>query len=333
MSKLFNELRAVHGTTLPKEQAREQEQRKEQLKAKDISTLCDVIVERRDFVTGGGLTPTEQAPIQHISREPLLWRYLTIVQCVSNVNIPSIEGAALQWKEEGYSNVQDLTVQGFAARPHRLVVTNRISRDFDKQVEGLKAGILEEYLHKSEGKVIQTMLSTYTASTDPTDSAPAPIFSTYTGVGSIDDIVGYTSQLKGSNIWVISPSAVADILTIFGSDALNSSKLAGYPYIVEENAEAGYFYFGDFSKLYVADFELYPFTFDDVTRAHLNETQVTAESYWDYKQMGGAICKFKYEPANTEPTEPAEDNTEPAEDNTEPADTEPTEPADTEPTE
>ena len=308
MNKLFNEIRAVHGTTLPKEQAREQEQRKEQLKAKGISVLGDVIMERRDFVTGNTLTPTEQAPIQHISREPLLWRYLTVVQCVSNVNIPSVEGAALQWKEEGFSNIQDLTVEGFAAKPHRLVVTNRISRDFDKQVSGLKAGILEEYLHKSEGKVINTMLSTYTQPTDPTDSTPAPIFSTYTGVATIDDIVSHTSQLKGANMWVISPSAVADILTIYGADALNGSKLMGYPYIVEENAEAGYFYFGDFSKLYVADFELYPFTFDDITRAHLNEIQVTAESWWDYQQMGGSICKFKYEPAtsDTEPTDPSE---------------------------
>lgn len=307
MSKLFNEIRAVHGNTLPKELAREQEQRKEQLKAKDISTLCDVIMERRDFVTGNNLTPTTQDPIQHISREPLLWKYLTIVQCVNNVNIPSIEEAALAWKEEGYSNVQDLSLQGFAAKPHRLVVTNRISRDFDKQVEGLKGGILEEYLHKSEGKVINTMLSTYTASSDPTDSTPAPLFTSYTGVSTIDDIVGYTSQLKGNNMFVISPSAVADILALYGADALNANKLMGYPYIVEENAEAGYFYFGDFSKLYVADFELYPFTFDDITRAHLNETQVTAESYWDYKQMGGTICKFKYEPAaNTEPTEPTE---------------------------
>ena len=308
MSKLFNELRAVHGTTLSRELARQQEQRKEQLKAKGISVLGDVIMERRDFVTGSGLTPTTQDPIQHISREPLLWKYLTVVQCVSNVNLPCIEGAALQWKEEGYSNVQDLTVQGFAAKPHRLVVTNRISRDFDKQVEGLKAGILEEYLHKSEGKVIQTMLSTYTASTDPTDSTPAPIFSTYTGVSTISDIVTHTSQLRGANMWVISPSAVADILALYGADALNSSKLMGYPFIIEENAESGFFYFGDFSKLYVADFELYPFTFDDVTRAHLNETQVTAESFWDYKLMGGTICKFKYEPANTEPanTEPTE---------------------------
>lgn len=301
MSKLFDEIKAVHGNTLGRELARQQEERKAQLKAKDISTLCDVIMERRDFVNTNTTTQAEQAPIQHISREPLLWKYLTVVQCVSNVNIPSIEEAALQWKEEGFSNVQDLTVQGFAARPHRLVVTNRISRDFDKQVEGLKAGILEEYLHKSEGKVINTMLSTYTASTDPTDSTPAPIFSTYTGVSSISDIVTYTSQLKGSNIWVISPSAVADILALYGADALNSSKLMGYPYIVEENAESGYFYFGDFSKLYVADFELYPFTFDDVTRAHLNETQVTAESYWDFKVMGGQLLKFKYEP--TDPTE------------------------------
>ena len=314
MSKLFNELRAVHGNTLGRELARQQEQRKEQLKAKGISVLGDAILERRDFVTGNNLTPSEQAPIQHISREPLLWKYLTIVQCVSNVNIPSVEEAQLAWKEEGYSNIQNLTVQGFAARPHRLVVTNRISRDFDKQVEGLKAGILEEYLHKSEGKVINTMLSTYTASTDPTDSTPAPIFTGYTGVSNISDIVTYTSQLKGANMWVISPSAVSDILTIFGSDALNSSKLAGYSYIVEENAEAGYFYFGDFSKLYIADFELYPFTFDDITRAHLNEVQVTAESFWDFKLMGGTICKFKYEPTDTEP-----------------ADTEPTEP--TEPTE
>ena len=308
MSKLFDEIKAVHGNTLGRELARQQEERKAQLKAKGISVLGDAILERRDFVTGSGLTPTTQDPIQHISREPLLWRYLTIVQCVSNVNIPSVEGAQLQWKEEGYSNIQDLMVEGFAARPHRLVVTNRISRDFDKQVEGLKAGILEEYLHKSEGKVINTMLSTYTASTDPTDSTPAPIFSTYTGVSSIDDIVGYTSQLKGSNIWVISPSAVADILALYGADALNSNKLMGYPFIIEENAESGFFYFGDFSKLYVADFELYPFTFDDVTRAHLNETQVTAESFWDYKLMGGTICKFKYEPANTEPanTEPTE---------------------------
>ncbi len=309
MSKLFNELRAVHGNTLSTQASKEQEQRKAQLKAKDISTLCDVILERRDFVTGNTLTPTTQDPIQHISREPLLWKYLTVVQCVSNVNIPSIEEAQLAWKEEGFSNIQDLTVEGFAARPHRLVVTNRISRDFDKQVEGLKGGILEEYLHKSEGKVIQTMLSTYTASTDPTDSTPAPIFSTYTGVATIDDIVSYTSQLKGSNIWVISPAAVNDILAIFGADALNSSKLMGYPYIVEDNAESGYFYFGDFSKLYVADFELYPFTFDDVTRAHLGETQVTAESYWDFKVMCGTICKFKYEP--TDPTEPAD--TEPTE--------------------
>ena len=304
MSKLFDEIKAVHGNTLGRELARQQEERKAQLKAKGISVLGDAILERRDFVTGSGLTPTTQDPIQHISREPLLWRYLTIVQCVSNVNIPSVEGAQLQWKEEGYSNIQDLMVEGFAARPHRLVVTNRISRDFDKQVEGLKAGILEEYLHKSEGKVINTMLSTYTASTDPTDSTPAPIFSTYTGVSSIDDIVGYTSQLKGSNIWVISPSAVADILALYGADALNSNKLMGYPFIIEENAESGFFYFGDFSKLYVADFELYPFTFDDVTRAHLNETQVTAESFWDYKLMGGTICKFKYEP--TDPTEPTE---------------------------
>ena len=308
MNKLFDELKAVHGTTLSRELARQQEQRKEQLKAKGISVLGDVIMERRDFVTGNTLTPTEQAPIQHISREPLLWRYLTVVQCVSNVNIPSVEGAALQWKEEGFSNIQDLTVEGFAAKPHRLVVTNRISRDFDKQVSGLKAGILEEYLHKSEGKVINTMLSTYTQPTDPTDSTPAPIFSTYTGVATIDDIVSHTSQLKGANMWVISPSAVADILTIYGADALNGSKLMGYPYIVEENAEAGYFYFGDFSKLYVADFELYPFTFDDITRAHLNEIQVTAESWWDYQQMGGSICKFKYEPAtsDTEPTDPSE---------------------------
>ena len=308
MSKLFDEIKAVHGNTLGRELARQQEERKAQLKAKGISVLGDAILERRDFVTGSGLTPTTQDPIQHISREPLLWRYLTIVQCVSNVNIPSVEGAQLQWKEEGYSNIQDLMVEGFAARPHRLVVTNRISRDFDKQVEGLKAGILEEYLHKSEGKVINTMLSTYTASTDPTDSTPAPIFSTYTGVSSIDDIVGYTSQLKGSNIWVISPSAVADILALYGADALNSNKLMGYPFIIEENAESGFFYFGDFSKLYVADFELYPFTFDDVTRAHLNETQVTAESFWDYKLMGGTICKFKYEPTDTEPanTEPTE---------------------------
>lgn len=306
MSKLFDELRAVHGTTLSRELARQQEQRKEQLKAKGISVLGDAILERRDFVTGSGLTPTTQGQIQHISREPLLWKYLTIVQCVSNVNLPSIEGAALQWKEEGFSNIQDLTVEGFAAKPHRLVVTNRISRDFDKQVEGLKGGILEEYLHKSEGKVIQTMLSTYTQSSDPTDSTPAPIFTGYTVVGSIDDIVGYTSQLKGNNMFVISPSAVADILALYGADALNANKLMGYPYIVEENAEAGYFYFGDFSKLYVADFELYPFTFDDITRAHLNETQVTAESYWDFKVMGGTICKFKYEPANTEPTDPTE---------------------------
>lgn len=313
MNKLFNEIRAVHGTTLPKELAREQEQRKEQLKAKGINVLGDVIFERRDFVTGSGLTPTEQAPIQHISREPMLWKYLTIVQCVNNVNIPSIEEAQLAWKAEGYSNVQDLTVQGFAAKPHRLVVTNRISRDFDKQVSGLRAGIMEEYLHKSEGKVIETMLKTYTQPTDPTDTTPAPIFSTYTGVSTIDDIVSHTSQLKGANMWVISPAAVNDILTIFGSDALNSSKLAGYPYIVEENAESGYFYFGDFSKLYVADFELYPFTFDDVTRAHLNETQVTAESYWDFKLLGGTICKFKFEPAtsdseptDSEPTEPTE---------------------------
>ena len=256
MSKLFDEIKAVHGNTLGRELARQQEERKAQLKAKGISVLGDAILERRDFVTGSGLTPTTQDPIQHISREPLLWRYLTIVQCVSNVNIPSVEGAQLQWKEEGYSNIQDLMVEGFAARPHRLVVTNRISRDFDKQVEGLKAGILEEYLHKSEGKVINTMLSTYTASTDPTDSTPAPIFSTYTGVSSIDDIVGYTSQLKGSNIWVISPSAVADILALYGADALNSNKLMGYPFIIEENAESGFFYFGDFSKLYVADFEL-----------------------------------------------------------------------------
>ncbi len=308
MSKLFDEIKAVHGNTLGRELARQQEERKAQLKAKGISVLGDAILERRDFVTGSGLTPTEQAPVQHISREPLLWKYLTIVQCVSNVNIPSVEGAALQWKEEGFSNIQDLTVEGFAARPHRLVVTNRISRDFDKQVSGLKAGILEEYLHKSEGKVIQTMLSTYTASADPTDSTPAPIFTGYTGVSNISDIVTYTSQLKGANMWVISPSAVSDILTIFGSDALNSSKLMGYPYIVEENAESGYFYFGDFSKLYVADFELYPFTFDDITRAHLNETQVTAESYWDFKLMGGSICKFKFEPADSEPadTEPTE---------------------------
>ena len=317
MSKLFDELRAVHGTTLSRELARQQEERKAKLKAKGISVLGDAILERRDFVTGNTLTKSEQAPVQHISREPLLWKYLTVVQCVSNVNVPCVEGAALQWKEQGFSNIQDLTVQGFAARPHRLVVTNRISRDFDKQVSGLKAGILEEYLHKSEGKVINTMLSTYTASSDPTDSTPAPIFTGYTGVSNISDIVTYTSQLKGSNIWVISPAAVNDILTIFGSDALNSSKLMGYPYIVEENAESGYFYFGDFSKLYVADFELYPFTFDDITRAHLNEVQVTAESFWDYKQMGGTICKFKFEAAA----------------DTEPTDSEPTEPADTEPTE
>ena len=304
MSKLFNELRAVHGNTLSRELARQQEQRKEQLKAKGISVLGDAILERRDFVTGNTLTPTTQDPIQHISREPLLWKYLTVVQCVSNINIPSVEGAALAWKEEGYSNVQELTAEGFAARPHRLVVTNRISRDFDKQVEGLKGGILEEYLHKSEGKVIQTMLKTYTATTDPTDSTPAPIFTGYTGVATIDDIVTHTSQLKGANMWVISPSAVADILALYGADALNANKLMGYPYIVEENAEAGYFYFGDFSKVYVADFELYPFTFDDVTRAHLGETQVTAELFWDYKQMGGNIYKFKYEP--TDPTEPTE---------------------------
>ena len=314
MSKLFDEIKAVHGNTLGRELARQQEERKAQLKAKGISVLGDVIMERRDFVTGNTLTPSEQAPIQHISREPLLWKYLTVVQCVSNVNIPSIEEAALQWKEEGFSNIQDLAVQGFAAKPHRLVVTNRISRDFDKQVEGLKGGILEEYLHKSEGKVIQTMLSTYTASTDPTDSTPAPIFTGYTGVATIDDIVSHTSQLKGNNMFVISPSAVADILALYGADALNANKLMGYPYIVEENAEAGYFYFGDFSKVYVADFELYPFTFDDITRAHLNEVQITAESFWDFKLMVGTICKFKYEPAaNTEPTEPAEDNTEPTE--------------------
>lgn len=312
MSKLFNELRAVHGTTLSRELARQQEQRKEQLKAKGISVLGDAILERRDFVTGSGLTPTEQAPIQHISREPLLWKYLTVVQCVSNANIPSIEEAQLAWKEEGFSNVQDLTVEGFAARPHRLVVTNRISRDFNKQVSGLKAGILEEYLHKSEGKVINTMLSTYTASTDPTDSTPAPLFTSYTGVGSIDDIVTHTSQLRGANMWVISPSAVADILALYGADALNSSKLMGYPFIIEENAESGFFYFGDFSKLYIADFELYPFTFDDITRAHLNEVQVTAESFWDYKLMGGSIRKFKFEaaantePTDSEPTEPTE---------------------------
>ena len=311
MSKLFDEIKAVHGNTLGRELTRQQEERKAKLKAKDISTLCDVIMERRDFVTGNTLTPSEQAPIQHISREPLLWKYLTVVQCVSNVNIPSVEGAQLQWKEEGYSNVQELTAEGFAARPHRLVVTNRISRDFDKQVEGLKGGILEEYLHKSEGKVIQTMLKTYTATTDPTDSTPAPLFTSYTGVGSIDDIVTHTSQLKGANLWVISPSAVADILTLYGADALNGSKLMGYPFIIEENAEAGYFYFGDFSKLYVADFELYPFTFDDITRAHLNETQVTAESYWDFKVMGGSICKFKFEAAAN--TEPATSDTEPTE--------------------
>lgn len=307
MSKLFDEIKAVHGTTLPKELTREQEQRKAKLQTKGINVLGDVIMERRDFVTGNNLlTPTTQDPIQHISREPLLWQYLTIVQCVNNVNIPSIEEAQLTWKAEGYSNVQDLTVQGFAAKPHRLVVTNRISRDFDKQVSGLRAGIMEEYLHKSEGKVIQTLLSTYTAPTDPTDTTPAPIFSTYTGVGSIDDIVSHTSQLKGANMWVISPSAVADILTIFGSDALNNDKLMGYPYVIEENAEAGYFYFGDFSKVYVADFELYPFTFDDITRAHLNEVQVTAESYWDFKLTAGTICKFKFETESEEQTEPTE---------------------------
>ena len=117
-------------------------------------------------------------------------------------------------------------------------------------------------------------------------------------------------------MFVISPSAVADILALYGADALNANKLMGYPFIIEENAEDGYFYFGDFSKLYVADFELYPFTFDDITRAHLNEVQVTAESFWDFKLMGGTICKFKYEPTDSEPT-----------------DSEPTEPANTEPTE
>ena len=329
MNKLFNELRAVHGNTLSRALTNQQEQRKAKLKAKGINLLGDVIMERRDFVTGSGLTPAEQTTIQHVSREPLLWKYLTIVQCTNNVNIPSIEEAQLQWKSEGYSNIQDLTVQGFPAKPHRLVVTNRISREFDKQVDGLKAGIMEEYLHKSEGKVIETLLKTYTATTDPSDTTPSPIFTSYTSVTSIVDIVSYTSQLKGNCMWVISPSAVADILTIFGSDALNNDKLMGYPYIVEENAEAGYFYFGDFSKLYVADFELYPFTFDDITRAYLGETQVTAESYWDFKLMGATICKFKYETESepsddepTDPTEPAEDNTEP----TDPSDDEPTEP-------
>lgn len=327
MTKLFSEIRAIHGNTLTPQLTREQEQRKAKLKAKGINMLGDVIVERRDFVTTTTATATEQAPIQHISKEPLLWQYLTVVQCVNNVNIPSIEEAQLQWKSEGYSNIQDLTVQGFPAKPHRLVVTNRITREFDKQVEGLKAGVMEEYLHKSEGKVIETLLKTYTATTDPSDTTPSPIFTTYNSVASISDIVSSTSQLKGNCMWVISPSAVADILTLYGADALNNDKLMGYPYIVEENAEAGYFYFGDFGKIYVADFELYPFTFDDITRAYLGETQVTAESYWDFKLMGATICKFKYETEDdTEPTdEPTEDDpTEPSDEPTEPSD-EPTE--------
>lgn len=316
MNKIFREL-GKYATTkfdresvLSKETRKEQEEKRAALLQQNISECgSGLILQKRDFVTAPVVTIEEET--QTISREPQLWRYLTHIECVTNTNIPSLEEAAPAWKEVGYSNIQDLSLQGFAAKPHRLVVTSYISRILDSQSKGLVAGVLQEFMHKSENRVVETLLKSYEQPIASNDSTPSPIFTTETSVSSLSDIITATSQIKGQNMWVISPAAINDILTLFGNEALNNDKLMGYPYIVEENAEDGFFYFGDFSKVYVANWDFYPFTFDQTTKAHLNVDSVTAESYWDFKLMGGQILKLKYEqtgetedPTEDEPTDP-----------------------------
>ena len=259
MNKIFRELGKYTNTAvnpegvLSKETRRDQEEKRAALLQQNISECgSGIILQKRDFVNTD--VPIVEEKTQTISREPQLWQYLTHIECVTNTNIPSLEEAAPAWREVGYNNIQDLSLQGFGAKPHRLVVTSYISRVLDTQSQGLVAGVLQEFMHKSENKVVETLLKTYETPTANNDSTPDPIFTSETSVTSLEDIITATSQIKGQNMWVISPSAINDILTLFGSTALNNDKLMGYPYIIEENAEDGYIYFGDFGKIYVANY-------------------------------------------------------------------------------
>lgn len=178
-----------------------------------------------------------------------------------DVQLPIMTAGNVQWAGETADASDGAgSFSNIVMTPKRLTAYVEVSLQLlEQDTVGAEEAIRNDLIANIAQKIESTVLS-YNAGTS-TQPAGLAYNTAYTTVADYDDLCNLEAELEEDNVYgdmhyVLSPKAKATLRsTIKGTNAtgmiMERNEVDGVPAVSTSNVPAKYFYYGDFSKLYI----------------------------------------------------------------------------------
>ena len=261
-----------------------------------INPTGAIVLENRGVINGP--TPTSYGELKTSKKNFSILDHINIYENpFVNVSIPYMSPNGIEWKQDG-SATENHQLTSKKLKPYRITtycnVSNTLLNAHQSQVktdgepvgnEDFKNQIINGFDEAVKQKIVESIFSTFSGDTDQ----PKGIFNGVSAstISALSDLINLQydgDKSKTHNVWLISPKAKKELLTI-DSNIFNDNKLLGSDYISLNEMEDGLIAYLPLDLIVMAVWNIQSIDIDSVTEAVHGITRVIINTFADFDYL------------------------------------------------
>ena len=273
------------------------ERSREKARKYGINPTGAIVFENRSVITGS--TPTSYGELKTSEKDLSIFDRINVYENpFVNVSVPYMTPNGIEWKRDGAAT-ENHQLNSKKLKPYRITtycnVSNALLNAHQNQIktdgepignEDFKNQIINGLDNAVKQKITESIFSTFSGTTDQPQGILYDVSATTISSGLTDLIaLQYDGDKeKTHNVWVISPKAKKELLTI-DANIFNDGKLLGSDYIALNEMEDGFIAYLPLDLIVMALWTIASVDVDSVTEARNGITRVIINSFADFDYL------------------------------------------------
>ena len=277
------------------------ERSREKARKYGINPTGAIVFENRSVITGS--TPTSYGELKTSEKDFSIFDHINVYENpFVNVSVPYMTPNGIEWKQDGAAT-ENHQLNSKKLKPYRITtycnVSNTLLNAHQNQIktdgepignEDFKNQIINGLDNAIKQKITESIFSTFSGTTDQPQGILYDVSAT-TITSGLTDLISMQydgDKNKTHNVWVISPKAKKELLSI-NANIFNDGKLLGSDYIALNEMEDGFIAYLPLDLIVMALWTIASVDVDSVTEARNGITRVIINSFADFDYLD----KFK----------------------------------------
>ena len=270
------------------------ERSREKARKYGINPTGAIVFENRSVITGS--TPTSYGELKTSEKDFSIFDHINVYENpFVNVSVPYMTPNGIEWKQDGAAT-ENHQLNSKKLKPYRITtycnVSNTLLNAHQNQIktdgepignEDFKNQIINGLDNAIKQKITESIFSTFSGTTDQPQGILYDVSAT-TITSGLTDLISMQydgDKNKTHNVWVISPKAKKELLSI-NANIFNDGKLLGSDYIALNEMEDGFIAYLPLDLIVMALWTIASVDVDSVTEARNGITRVIINSFADF---------------------------------------------------